>query len=83
MTPQYQTSVTLTAAVSPSSATGTITFYNGGTKIGSAAVNGGAASVTTSFAAGGTATLDAVYSGDYNYLSSTSNSLTMDVAGHW
>ena len=80
-TPQYQTSVTLSAAVSPASATGTITFYNGGTNIGSAAVNAGSASVTTSFAAGGTATLRAVYSGDYNYLSSTSNSLTMNVSG--
>ncbi len=80
-TPQYQTSVTLTAVVSPSSATGTVTFYNGGTNVGSAAVSAGAASVTTSFAAGGTATLHAVYSGDYNYLTSTSNSLTMNVSG--
>jgi hypothetical protein len=80
-TPQYQTSVTLTAAVSPSSATGTVTFYNGATNIGNASVNGGAASVTTSFAAGGTATLHAVYSGDYNYHSSTSNFLTINVSG--
>lgn len=80
-TPQYLTGVTLTAAVSPSSATGTVTFYNGSTNIGSAAVNGGAASLTTSFAAGGTTTLHAVYSGDYNYLSSTSNSLAMNVSG--
>lgn len=79
--PQYQTSVTLTAAVSPSSATGTIAFYNGGAMIGSAAVHAGAASVTTSFAAGGTATLHAVYSGDYSYASSNSNSLTMNVSG--
>jgi hypothetical protein len=80
-TPQYQTSVTLTAAVSPSSATGTVTFYNGSTNIGSAALNVGSASLTTSFAAGGAYTLHAVYSGDYNYLSSTSNSLAMNVNG--
>jgi len=80
-TPQYRTSVTLTAAVSPSVATGTVTFYNGGSNLGSAAVNGGTASLTTSFAAGGSDTLHAVYSGDYNYLSSTSNSLTMNVSG--
>jgi membrane-bound inhibitor of C-type lysozyme len=80
-TPQYQTNVTLTATVSPSSATGTVTFYNETTNIGSAAVNAGAASLATSFAAGGTATLHAVYSGDYNYLSSTSNSLSMNVSG--
>ena len=80
-TPQYQTNVTLTAAVSPSSATGTVTFYNGTTDIGSSAVDAGSASLTTSFAAGGTATLHAVYSGDYNYLSSTSNSLSMNISG--
>jgi len=81
ITPQYQTSVTLTAAVSPASATGTITFYNGGANIGSAPVSAGTASLTTSFTAGGTATIYAVYSGDYNYLSSTSNSITMNVSG--
>lgn len=80
-TPAYQANVTLTAAVSPSAATGTVTFYNGSTTIGSSAVSGGVASLTTSFAAGGTTTLHAVYSGDYNYLSSTSNSVTMNVSG--
>jgi hypothetical protein len=80
-TPQYQTSVTFTAAVTPSSATGTVTFYNGGTNIGSVAVSAGTASLTTSFAAGGTAILHAVYSGDFNYASSTSNSLTLNVTG--
>jgi hypothetical protein len=80
-TPQYQTNVTLTATVSPSAATGTVTFYNGTANIGSSAVNAGTASLTTSFAAGGTATLHAVYSGDYNYLSSTSNSISMSISG--
>jgi hypothetical protein len=80
-TPQYQTNVTLTAKVSPSPVTGMVTFYNGTTSIGSAAVNAGTASLTTSFAAGGTTVLHAVYSGDYNYLSSTSNSLSMNISG--
>lgn len=80
-TPQYQTNVTLTATVSPSSASGTVTFYNGTTNIGSSAVSAGTASLSTSFAAGGTATLHAVYSGDYNYLSSTSNSISMNISG--
>jgi hypothetical protein len=80
-TPQYQANVTLTAAVVPSSATGTVTFYSGTTNIGSSTVNAGIASLTTSFGAGGTATLHAVYSGDYNYLSSTSNSLSMNISG--
>jgi hypothetical protein len=80
-TPQYQTSVTLTATVSPSAATGTVTFYNGSANIGSAQISGGVATVTTSFAAGGTDTLHAVYSGDYNYASSNSNPLTVNVSG--
>jgi hypothetical protein len=80
-TPQYLANVTLTALVSPSSATGTVTFYNGTKNIGSSAVNAGTASLSTSFAAGGSATLHAVYSGDYNYLSSTSNSLSMNISG--
>jgi hypothetical protein len=80
-TPQYQTPVTLTATVSPSSVTGTVSFYNGGTLVGSAPVNGSAVTLTTSFAAGGTATVRAVYSGDYNYLSNTSTPLTINVSG--
>jgi hypothetical protein len=80
-TPQYQTGVTLTATVSPSSATGTVTFYNGSADIGSATLNAGTAVLTTAFAAGGATTLHAVYSGDYNYLSSTSNSIAMNISG--
>lgn len=80
-TPQYLTNVTFTATVSPAVATGTVTFYNGSTSMGSAAVSAGTAVLTTQFAAGGTDTVHAVYSGDYNYLSSTSNSLTMNVSG--
>jgi hypothetical protein len=80
-TPQYLTNVTLTANVSPAAATGTVSFYNGSANIGSAAVSGGTAVLTTQFAAGGADTLHAVYSGDYNYLSSTSNSLAINVSG--
>jgi hypothetical protein len=80
-TPQYLTNVSFTATVSPAAATGTVTFYNGSTNMGSAAVSAGTAVLTTQFAAGGTYTLHAVYSGDYNYLSSTSNSLAMNVSG--
>ena len=80
-TPQYQTSVTLTAMVTPTTATGTVTFYSGSTNIGSATVSGGTATLTTSFAAGGTTALHAIYSGDYYYLSSTSNSVAMDISG--
>lgn len=80
-TPQYLTNVTFTATVSPAAATGTVTFYNGSTSMGSAAVSAGTAVLTAQFAAGGTDSVHAVYSGDYNYLSSTSSSLTMNVSG--
>ncbi len=80
-TPPYLTNVTFTATISPAVATGTVTFYNGSTSMGSAAVSAGTAVLTTQFAAGGTDTVHAVYSGDYNYLSSTSNSLAMNVSG--
>jgi Bacterial Ig-like domain (group 3) len=55
--------VTLTATVAPATATGTVTFENGGTVVGTgpAAVTNGSASVTTQFATAGTESLTAVY----------------------
>jgi hypothetical protein len=70
--------VTLTAAVSPStqggfSAGGTVSFFDGSTQIGSAVtlVNG-QASMTTASLALGAHSLTAVYSGDTNFGGSTS-----------
>jgi len=55
-------SVTLTADISPSSATGSVLFSVNGTAIGApVTVTSGAATTTTSFAAAGTETLSAVY----------------------
>jgi PKD repeat protein len=59
--------VTLTATLSPSGATGTVTFYDGGTNLGSAAVIGGVATLNTSAIAIGNRTLTAEYSGDGTY----------------
>jgi hypothetical protein len=55
--------VTLTATVAPATSTGTVTFENGGTVVGTgpATVTGGSASVTTQFATAGTESLTAVY----------------------
>jgi large repetitive protein len=59
-------------------ATGTVTFYNGTTVLGSAAVNStGAATITPSLALGANYSVDAVYSGDTEHGSSTSSALSV------
>jgi hypothetical protein len=68
--------VTFTATITPQyggQATGTVTFKNGFTALGSGAVSGNAASLTTSALAIGTHSITAVYSGDSNFTGSTSN----------
>jgi len=72
--------VVLTATVSPSSATGTVTFLDGPTSIGSAALNGGAASISTSSLSTGNHSLTASYSGDANDFPSASSAVTESVA---
>jgi len=59
--------VTLTATVTPSEATGSVTFFDGLTVIGGAPLAGGHASFTTSLLPFGTNSLTAVYGGDTTY----------------
>ena len=66
-------SPTLTANISPAEATGTVTFFDGTSLIGSASVTGGAASFVDSLIASGSHSLTAVYSGDTAYISNTSS----------
>jgi len=73
-------SATLSAAVSPSSATGTVQFLDGSTVLGTGAVSGGAASLSTSALVAGSHTITAVYSGDALNLSS-SGSVSVSVKG--
>jgi protocatechuate 3,4-dioxygenase beta subunit len=75
------TSITLTAVVTPAAATGTVTFYNGSTSLGSASLTSGAATLTTSFSTSGTESLKAVYSGSSTYAASTSSTVTVTVTG--
>ena len=70
--------VRLTARVSPASATGTVTFYDGGTEIGAAALDSGTATITTPALAAGTYTITVSYGGDQNFAAST-GSLTQTV----
>ena len=75
----FRKNVTLTATVSPSIATGTVTFYRGGTSIGTGVLNGGIASLITASLPEGTNTLKAVYGGDANDTTSTSNVISQEV----
>jgi sugar lactone lactonase YvrE len=62
-------------------ATGTVTFYDGGTQIGSMqTLTNNAAAVTTTTLALGTHSITAVYSGDATYAGSTSAAITELIA---
>jgi Bacterial Ig-like domain (group 3) len=71
--------VTFSAAVSPSTATGIVQFFDGVSLLGSASVSGGVASLTTSSLSLGSHSLTAQYGGEGNYNGSTSAVLTQTV----
>src|SRR5262249_23111712 len=71
--------VTFTATVSPSAATGTVTFLDGATAIGSGTMSGGVAAFATASLALGSHSITATYGGDNNYNSSTSNAVSQTV----
>lgn len=69
--------VQLTATVTPA-ATGTVTFYNGDTALGTAALNSGVATFVTTFAVG-VQTLAAKYAPTGNFAASNSAALKLNV----
>jgi hypothetical protein len=69
----YGQSVTCIAAVAPSTATGSVSFYDGSTLLGSGTLSSGSASLTIASLSVGSHSIKAVYSGDGNYNGSTSN----------
>jgi hypothetical protein len=71
--------VTFTAQVSPSAATGSVSFYDGSTLLGTGALSGGVASFSTSSLARGTHSIKAVYGGDANVNGATSAVLSQTV----
>jgi hypothetical protein len=75
----YGSSVTFTATVSPSAATGTVTFKDGSTTLGTGTVSSGKATFSTSTLIAGSHSITAVYGGDTNYNTSTSSALTQTV----
>ena len=77
-------SVTLTAQVAPATTgtpTGSVGFYDGTTLLGTAPVTAGTATLnTSSLTAGASNVLEAVYSGDNNFTTSTSSTSSVGVA---
>jgi hypothetical protein len=72
--------VTFTAAVTGTAPTGTVTFFDGGTQIGGAALSsGGSATFTTSALSLGNHPITARYGGDANNNAGTSAVLTQSV----
>jgi hypothetical protein len=72
-------SITFTATITPSDATGTVTFLNSGSSIGSALVSGGTATFSTSGLPAGSNSITASYGGDSRYAASTSSVLIQTV----
>ena len=66
------TAISLTATVSPAAGTGTVTFYDASTALGTVAVSSGAATLASYVLPAGKHELLAVYSGDTTYASSYS-----------
>lgn len=76
-----QVTITATATGAGGTPSGTITFFNGTTQIGTPQTvnSSGQASVTTSFATAGSPSITAVYSGDPFFKPSTSTAATLTV----
>ncbi|HUK37971.1 MAG TPA: Ig-like domain-containing protein, partial [Methanomicrobiales archaeon] len=72
-------SVTFTAKVAQSGATGKVTFKDGSTVLGTGSLSNGAATFTTSSLSVASHSITAVYGGDGNFATSTSPVLTQTV----
>ena len=78
------TTLQFTGSISPYTfgtyiAGGTVTFYDGGTSIGSGSVGNGQALLTNNSLTPGSHSLTAVYSGDFNFSSSTSSTTVVTI----
>ena len=75
-----QQAVTLTAAISNTAASGSVTFFDGATSLGSQALSGGVATISISSLWPGTHAITASYSGDANNPASVSPVLQQTVS---
>ncbi len=71
--------VKVTATISSPSATGTVTFYNLSTNLGTGTINAGVATLSTTTLPVGADSLTAVYPGDSNNAGSTSAAITVTI----
>jgi uncharacterized protein YhjY with autotransporter beta-barrel domain len=69
--------VTFTATVSPSAASGTVTFKDSGTTLGTSNLSSGVATFSTSSLSTSSHSITATYNGDTNYATSTSGTQTV------
>lgn len=76
----HEESIALTVAVAPSSATGTLSFFDHSTLLGTVSLMNGTAHMSVFPLSVGTHHLTAVYSGDTNHFASTSLSVTVIVS---
>ena len=73
------TSVTFTGTVTPSAATGTVSFNADGTTLGTSVLSGGSVTYNTTALTVGSHSITAVYAGSSSYTGSTSSTLTQTV----
>jgi hypothetical protein len=64
-------SVTFTATVAPAATTGTVSFFDGSSMLGSGTLSGGNATFSTSSLGTGNHSINATYAGDSNYAGSS------------
>ncbi|HEV7920766.1 MAG TPA: carboxypeptidase regulatory-like domain-containing protein [Thermoanaerobaculia bacterium] len=76
----YPATITFTATVDPSAATGIVTFDEGPNTLGSAALSGGTASITVTTLGAGDHDITATYLGDGTFLQSTSPGANVTIA---
>lgn len=65
--------------MSPTAATGTVTFYNGSTSLGTGTLSSGVATLSTSFSTAGSYSITASYGGNSSYDASTSSAISLTV----
>jgi hypothetical protein len=74
----YGSAVTFTATL-PSDATGTVTFLDGATSIGTGSISGGTATLIASSLAVGTHSITATWPGDANYTAGSESALSQTI----
>jgi len=75
----FGTTVKLTASVSPATATGNASFFDGATLLGTAVLSGGSAFINVASFTAGTHNVSAVYNGSASFAPSTSPTIVVTI----